>query len=56
SPAPSGVSQVDAVEPVEVTGDSGAAAGAAPGGAGTGGAEPGGAATGGAEPGGPESG
>ncbi|CAI7747656.1 unnamed protein product [Closterium sp. NIES-54] len=40
-PAPSGVSQVDAVEPVEVTGDSGAAAGAAPGGAGTGGAEPG---------------
>ncbi|CAI7918437.1 unnamed protein product, partial [Closterium sp. NIES-53] len=50
-PAPSGVSQVDAVEPVEVTGDSGAAAGAAPGGAGTGGAE-----TGGTEPGGPESG
>ncbi|CAI7900619.1 unnamed protein product [Closterium sp. NIES-54] len=41
-PAPSGVSQVDAVEPVEVTGDSGTAAGAAPGGAGTGGAEPGG--------------
>ncbi|CAI7732314.1 unnamed protein product, partial [Closterium sp. NIES-54] len=41
-PAPSGVSQVDAVEPVEVTGDSGAAAGAAPGGAGTGGAETGG--------------
>ncbi|CAI7853748.1 unnamed protein product, partial [Closterium sp. NIES-53] len=32
-PAPSGVSQVDAVDPVEVTGDSGAAAGAEPGGA-----------------------
>ncbi|CAI5946129.1 unnamed protein product [Closterium sp. NIES-64] len=30
-PAPSGVSQVDAVEPVEVTGDSGAVAGAEPG-------------------------
>ncbi|CAI5998842.1 unnamed protein product [Closterium sp. NIES-65] len=60
-PAPSGVSQVDAVEPVEVTGDSGAAAGAEPGGAGTGGAtpggaEPGGAETGGAEPGGAEPG
>ncbi|CAI7743449.1 unnamed protein product [Closterium sp. NIES-54] len=70
-PAPSGVSQVDAVEPVEATGDSGAAAGAEPGGAGTWGAEPGGAEpggterggaeplgaeTGGAEPGGPESG
>ncbi|CAI5997569.1 unnamed protein product [Closterium sp. NIES-64] len=51
-PAPSGVSQVDAVEPVEVTGDSGAAEGAEPGGAATGGAEPGGAETGGAEPGG----
>ncbi|CAI5951372.1 unnamed protein product [Closterium sp. NIES-64] len=56
-PAPSGVSQVDAVDPVEVTGDSGAAAGAEPGGADSegavrGGAEPGGAATGGAEPGG----
>ncbi|CAI6011426.1 unnamed protein product [Closterium sp. NIES-65] len=61
-PAPSGVSQVDAVEPVEVTGDSGAAAGAEPrgaepggaetGGVEPGGAEPGGAATGGAEPGG----
>ncbi|CAI7728741.1 unnamed protein product, partial [Closterium sp. NIES-54] len=50
-PAPSGVSQVDAVEHVEATGDSGAAAGAQPGGAGTEGAEPGGA-----EPGGPESG
>ncbi|CAI7810762.1 unnamed protein product [Closterium sp. NIES-53] len=57
---------LDAVEPVEVTGDSGAAAGAEPGGAGTGGAEPGGtepggaeplgAETGGAAPGGPESG
>ncbi|CAI7739782.1 unnamed protein product [Closterium sp. NIES-53] len=51
-PAPSGVSQVDAVEPVGVTGDSGAAGGAEPGGAVSGGAEPGGAATGGAEPGG----
>ncbi|CAI6008485.1 unnamed protein product [Closterium sp. NIES-65] len=51
-PAPSGVSQVDAVEPVEVTGDSGAAAGAEPGGAESGGAEPGGAEPGGAEPGG----
>ncbi|CAI7844657.1 unnamed protein product [Closterium sp. NIES-54] len=47
-PAPSGVSQVDAVEPVEVTGDSGAAGGAEPGGAATGGAEPGGAEPGGA--------
>ncbi|CAI5960642.1 unnamed protein product, partial [Closterium sp. NIES-64] len=36
-PAPSGVSQVDAVDPVEVTGDSGAAAGAEPGGADSGG-------------------
>ncbi|CAI7796732.1 unnamed protein product [Closterium sp. NIES-53] len=51
-PAPSGVSQVDAVEPVEVTGDSGAAGGAEPWGADSGGAEPGGAAAGGAEPGG----
>ncbi|CAI6009761.1 unnamed protein product [Closterium sp. NIES-65] len=56
-PAPSGLSQVDAVDPVEVTGDSGAAAGAGPGGADSGGAvrrgaEPGGAATGGAELGG----
>ncbi|CAI7872581.1 unnamed protein product [Closterium sp. NIES-53] len=55
-PAPSGVSQVDAVEPVEATGDSGAAAGtgtggADPGGAEPGGAEPGGTASGGAEPG-----
>ncbi|CAI7823753.1 unnamed protein product [Closterium sp. NIES-53] len=46
-PAPSGVSQVDAVEPIEVIGDSGVA-----GGADSGGAEPGGAATGGTEPGG----
>ncbi|CAI5973926.1 unnamed protein product [Closterium sp. NIES-64] len=55
-PAPSGVSQVDAVEPVEVTGDSGAAAGAEPGGAEPGGAESGGAEPGGAEPGGAEPG
>ncbi|CAI7827013.1 unnamed protein product [Closterium sp. NIES-53] len=65
-PAPSGVSQVDAVEPVEVAVDSGAATGAEPasagsGGAGSGGAETGGAGsggaeTGGAEPGGAESG
>ncbi|CAI7913229.1 unnamed protein product [Closterium sp. NIES-54] len=53
-PAPSGVSQVDAVEPVEVAVDSGAARGAEP--AGAGGAEPGGAESGGAEPGGAESG
>ncbi|CAI7823092.1 unnamed protein product [Closterium sp. NIES-53] len=51
-PAPSGVSQVDAVEPVEVAVDSGAARGAEPGGAESGGAEPGGAESGGAEPGG----
>ncbi|CAI5971988.1 unnamed protein product [Closterium sp. NIES-64] len=44
------------VEPVEVTGDSGAAEGAEPGGADSGGADPGGAATGGAEPGGAEPG
>ncbi|CAI6003463.1 unnamed protein product [Closterium sp. NIES-65] len=43
---------VDAVEPVEVTGDSGAAAGAEPGGAESRGAEPGGAEPGGAESGG----
>ncbi|CAI7752579.1 unnamed protein product [Closterium sp. NIES-53] len=54
--APLGVSQVDAVEPVEVAVDSGAARGAEPagagsGGAGSGGAEPGGAGSGGAEPG-----
>ncbi|CAI7755879.1 unnamed protein product [Closterium sp. NIES-53] len=65
-PAPSGVSQVDAVEPVEVAVDSGAATGAEPSGAGSGGAgsggaetegaEPGGAGTGGAEPGGAGSG
>ncbi|CAI5967012.1 unnamed protein product [Closterium sp. NIES-64] len=60
-PAPSGVSQVDAVEPVEVTGDSGAAAGAElggaePRGATLGGAESGGAESGGAEPGGAEPG
>ncbi|CAI7786814.1 unnamed protein product [Closterium sp. NIES-53] len=64
-PAPSGVSQVDAVEPVEVAGDSGAATGAEHAGAGSGGTEPegaepggaesGGAASGGAEPGGAES-
>ncbi|CAI7914908.1 unnamed protein product [Closterium sp. NIES-54] len=48
-PAPSGVSQVDAVGPVEVTGDSGAAGGAVPGGADSGGAGPGSADPGGAE-------
>ncbi|CAI7750808.1 unnamed protein product, partial [Closterium sp. NIES-54] len=58
-PAPSGVSQVDAVEPVEVAVDTGAARGAEPAGAGSGGAEfggaePGGAESGGAEPGGAE--
>ncbi|CAI7790982.1 unnamed protein product [Closterium sp. NIES-54] len=55
-PAPSGVSQVDAVEPVEVAVDSGAATGAEPAGTGSGGAGSGGAETGGAEPGGAESG
>ncbi|CAI7907001.1 unnamed protein product [Closterium sp. NIES-53] len=60
-PAPSGVSQVDAVEPVEVAVDSDAARGAKPVGAGSGGAElegaePGGAESGGAESGGAESG
>ncbi|CAI7843553.1 unnamed protein product [Closterium sp. NIES-54] len=54
-PAPSGVSQVDAVGPVEVAVNSGASGGAEPeradhGGAGSGGAEPGGAGSGGAEP------
>ncbi|CAI7917056.1 unnamed protein product [Closterium sp. NIES-54] len=49
-PAPSGVSQVDAVEPVEVAVDSGPERGTEPGGTETGGAELGGAATGGAEP------
>ncbi|CAI5974484.1 unnamed protein product [Closterium sp. NIES-64] len=43
---------VDAVEPVEVTGDSGVLWGAEPGGAESGGAGPGGAEPGGAEPGG----
>ncbi|CAI7782851.1 unnamed protein product [Closterium sp. NIES-54] len=51
-PAPSGVSQVYAVEPVEVAVDSGAATGAEPAGAGSGGAGSGGAEAGGAEPGG----
>ncbi|CAI7890332.1 unnamed protein product [Closterium sp. NIES-54] len=56
-PAPSGVSQVDAVEPVEVAVDSGAGSGGAePGNAGSGGAAPGDAESGGAEPGGAESG
>ncbi|CAI7737723.1 unnamed protein product [Closterium sp. NIES-54] len=60
-PAPSGVSQVDAVEPVEVAVDSGAArdaepVGAGSGGAESGGAEPRGAECGGAEPGGAEHG
>ncbi|CAI7763806.1 unnamed protein product, partial [Closterium sp. NIES-54] len=52
-PAPSGVSQLDAVEPVEVAADSGASGGAEPeraepGGAGSGGAEPERAESGGA--------
>ncbi|CAI7915456.1 unnamed protein product [Closterium sp. NIES-54] len=55
-PAPSGVSQVDAVEPVKVAVDSGAATGAEPAGAGSGGAGSGGSETEGAEPGGAESG
>ncbi|CAI7728526.1 unnamed protein product, partial [Closterium sp. NIES-53] len=60
-PTPSGVSQVDAVEPVEVAVDSGAESGGAEpvgagfGGADFGGAEPGGAEPGGAAPGGAES-
>ncbi|CAI7898029.1 unnamed protein product [Closterium sp. NIES-54] len=53
-PAPSGVSQVDAVEPVEVAADSGASGGAEPGGAESGGTEPERAESGGAEPGGAE--
>ncbi|CAI7790297.1 unnamed protein product [Closterium sp. NIES-54] len=54
---PTCVSQVDAVEPVEVAGDSGAGSGGAePGGAGSGGAESGGVEPGGAEPGGDEPG
>ncbi|CAI7834184.1 unnamed protein product, partial [Closterium sp. NIES-53] len=56
-PAPSGVSQVDVVEPVEVAIDSGAGSGGAePGGAEPGGAETGGAESEGAEPGGAEPG
>ncbi|CAI7903018.1 unnamed protein product [Closterium sp. NIES-54] len=60
-PAPSGVSQVDAVEPVEVAADSGASGvaepeRAEPGGAESGGAEPEHAESGGAEPGGAEPG
>ncbi|CAI5485693.1 unnamed protein product, partial [Closterium sp. Naga37s-1] len=60
-PAPSGVSQVDPVEPVEVAVDSGPARGteperAAPRGAETGGAEPEGAGPGGVGPGGAEPG
>ncbi|CAI7828262.1 unnamed protein product, partial [Closterium sp. NIES-54] len=54
-PAPSGVSQVDAVEPVEVAVDSSAARGAEPVGAGSRGTESRGAEPGGAEPGGAES-
>ncbi|CAI7807975.1 unnamed protein product, partial [Closterium sp. NIES-54] len=48
-PAPSGVSQVDPAEPVEVAVDSGATRGAEPASARTGGAETGGAESGGAE-------
>ncbi|CAI7846621.1 unnamed protein product [Closterium sp. NIES-54] len=55
-PAPSGVSQVDPAEPVEVAVDSGAARGAEPVGVGTGGAEPGVSVSAGVEPGGAESG
>ncbi|CAI7831693.1 unnamed protein product [Closterium sp. NIES-54] len=53
-PAPSGVSQVDPTEPVEVVVDSGATRGAERAGAGTGGAESGGTESGRAEPGGSE--
>ncbi|CAI7887791.1 unnamed protein product [Closterium sp. NIES-54] len=53
-PAPSGVSQVDAVEPVEVAVDSGAATGAEPAGAGSGSAGSAGAGSGGAGSGGAE--
>ncbi|CAI7884536.1 unnamed protein product [Closterium sp. NIES-53] len=49
-PAPSGVSQVDPAEPVEVAVDSGVARGAEPAGAGTRGAETGGAEPEGAQP------
>ncbi|CAI7877981.1 unnamed protein product [Closterium sp. NIES-53] len=55
-PAPSGVSQVDPAEPVEVAVNSGAARGASPAGAGPGGAETGGAESGGAKSGGAEPG
>ncbi|CAI7750996.1 unnamed protein product, partial [Closterium sp. NIES-54] len=55
-PAPSGVSQVDPAEPVEVAVNSGAARGADPAGVETGGAESGGAETGDAESGGAEPG
>ncbi|CAI7804997.1 unnamed protein product, partial [Closterium sp. NIES-54] len=55
-PAPSGVSQVDPVEPVEVAVVSGAARGAEPAGAGPGGAEPGVTESEGAEPKGAEPG
>ncbi|CAI7883139.1 unnamed protein product [Closterium sp. NIES-54] len=55
-PALSGVSQVDAVEPIKVAVESGAATGAEPAGAGSGGAGSGGAETEGAEPGGAETG
>ncbi|CAI7925808.1 unnamed protein product [Closterium sp. NIES-54] len=55
-PAPSGVSHVDAVEPVEVAVDSGAARGTEPVGVGSGGAGSGGAGSRGAESGGAESG
>ncbi|CAI7767649.1 unnamed protein product, partial [Closterium sp. NIES-54] len=55
-PAPLGVSQVEAVEPVEVAVDSGAATDAEPAGAGSGGAGSGGAETEGAEPGGAKTG
>ncbi|CAI5955527.1 unnamed protein product [Closterium sp. NIES-64] len=54
--APSGVSQVDPVEPVEVAVDSRPAEGAEPGGAEPGGVEPGGVEPGGVEPGGVEPG
>ncbi|CAI7754304.1 unnamed protein product, partial [Closterium sp. NIES-53] len=54
--APSGVSQVDPVEPVEVAVDSRPAVGAEPGGAEPGGEELGGEEPGGAEPGGAEPG
>ncbi|CAI5963525.1 unnamed protein product [Closterium sp. NIES-64] len=54
--APSGVSQVDPVEPVEVAVDSRPAGGAEPGGAEPGSVEPGGVEPGGVEPGGVEPG